>query len=62
MEDQRRKAYALSSMSLEVVIKIWQDPILVCAEDAESNCRCFSNHGIMMDGPKEDEARPIVLE
>ena len=62
MEDQKRKAYALSSMSPEVVIKIQQDPISICAEDAESNCRCFSNHGIMMNGLKEDEARLIVLE
>ena len=46
MEDQRRKAYALSLMSPEVAIKIQQDPLLVCAEDAESNCKCFSNHGI----------------
>ena len=46
MEDQRRKTDALSSMSPEVGNKIQQDPILVCAKDVESNCRCFSNHGI----------------
>ena len=34
MEDQRRKAYALSSMSLGMVIKIQQDPISVCVKDA----------------------------
>ena len=46
MEDQKGQADALSSMSLEMVIKIQQDPISVCVEDAESNCRWFSNHGI----------------
>ena len=46
MEDQKREAYALSSMPIEVVIKLQQDPISVCVEDVESNCRCFSNHGI----------------
>ena len=46
MEDQRREAYTLSLMSPEVVLKIQQDPISVRAKDAESNCKCFSNHGI----------------
>ena len=44
MEDKRRKADALSSMSLEVGIQVQQDPISICAVDAKSNCRCFSNH------------------
>ena len=49
-------------MSLEVGLEIQQDPISICAKDAKSNCRCFSNHDIHDDGPKEDEARPIVAE
>ena len=49
-------------MSSEMGIKIQQNPIPICAKDVESDCRCFSNHGIMMDGLKEDKTRPIVLE
>ena len=62
MEDQRRKADALSSMSSEVGIKIQQDSISVCAENAESIVDALATIASMMDGPKEDEARPIVLE
>ena len=46
MEDQKRKADALSSMSSEVGIKIQQDLISICAEDVELDCRCFGNHEI----------------
>ena len=43
-------------MSSEVGLKIQQDSITICAKDAESNCQCFSNHGI------HDEARLVELE
>ena len=46
MEDQRRKVDALSWMSLEVGLKIQQDPIPICAKDAESDCQYFSNYDI----------------
>ena len=62
MEDQGREADALSWMSSEVGPKIQQDPVPICAKDAESDCRWFTNTGPMMVGPKEDEARTIVVE
>ena len=49
-------------MSLEIGIKILKDSIPTCAKNAESYCGCFSKMSSMMDGPKEDQAWPIVVE
>ena len=46
MEDQGREADALSWMSLEVGLEIQQDPVPICAKDAELDCRYFSNYDI----------------
>ena len=49
MEDKRRKADALSSMSPEVGIKVQQDPISICAVDANQIAGALAT---MMDKPK----------
>ena len=49
-------------MSSEVGIKIQQDPISICAEDAKQIADALVTMTSMINGPKEDEARPIVLE
>ena len=46
MKDQGREVDALTLMSLEVGIEIQQDPISICAKNAKSDCRCFSDNGI----------------
>jgi len=33
-------------MSSKISIKVQKDSIPICAKNAESNCRCFSNNGI----------------
>ena len=49
MQDQGRKADALSWMLLEVGIKIRKDLVPVCAKNAELDYGCFSNN-IIHDG------------
>ena len=49
-------------MSSEMGIKIQQDPIPICAKDVNQIADALATITSMMDGPKEDEARPIMLE
>ena len=43
-------------------IKIQQDPISICAKDVNQIADALATITTMMDGPKEDEARLIMLE
>ena len=61
MEDQRRKANALSSMSPKVGIKIQQDLIYVLRMQNQI-VDTLATMASMMKGLKEDEAWPRVLE
>ena len=49
-------------MSLEIGIKVQKNSIPICAVNAELDCKCFNNNGIMMDGSKEDQAWLVVVE
>ena len=49
-------------MSSEMGIKIQQDPIPISAKDVNQIADALATITSMMDGSKEDEARPIMLE
>ena len=62
MEDQRRRVDALSWMSSEVGKKFSKIQYQYVSKMQNQIANVLATMASMMDGPKEDEARLIVLE